>query len=100
MEKEKDNLTDEEREKQERIQNAKNTKYETIKFDGKNSLVKIRLITGRTHQIRASFAHIKHPLVGDSLYGNECQNKNMYLKANYLKFRHPITLKKITITID
>lgn len=36
------------------------------------SLVKCRLITGRTHQIRVHFAYIWHPLLGDSLYGFEC----------------------------
>lgn len=76
------------------------TKYERIKFDGKNTLVKIKLLTGRTHQIRASFAHIKHPLVFDPLYGNKNENGNMYLKANYLKFKHPITLKVVKIQIN
>ena len=36
------------------------------------SLVKCRLLTGRTHQIRVHFAYIGHPLLGDSLYGFEC----------------------------
>lgn len=36
------------------------------------SLVKCRLITGRTHQIRVHFAYIGYPLLGDSLYGLEC----------------------------
>ena len=35
------------------------------------SLVKCRLLTGRTHQIRVHFAYIGHPLLGDSLYGLE-----------------------------
>ena len=36
------------------------------------SLVKCRLLTGRTHQIRVHFAYMGHPLLGDSLYGFEC----------------------------
>lgn len=36
------------------------------------SLVKCRLLTGRTHQIRVHFAYIGHPLLGDSLYGFDC----------------------------
>ena len=36
------------------------------------SLVKCRLLTGRTHQIRVHFAYIGHPLLGDSLYGLDC----------------------------
>ena len=38
------------------------------------SLVKCRLLTGRTHQIRVHFAYIGHPLLGDSLYGLECDS--------------------------
>ena len=69
----------------------------TLSFDGNNSLVEIDLLTGRTHQIRVSFAHINHPLVSDVLYGNK-EDENMYLKAYYLKFKHPITNKTIKIT--
>lgn len=36
------------------------------------SLVKCRLLTGRTHQIRVHFAYVGHPLLGDSLYGLDC----------------------------
>lgn len=73
------------------------TKYKTLSFDGNNSLVEIDLLTGRTHQIRVSFAHINHPLVSDSLYGSK-EDEDMYLKAYYLKFKHPITNKTIKIT--
>ena len=47
------------------------TIYKTVKTNDKISLVKINLITGRTHQIRVHFSHIGHPLAGDFLYGNE-----------------------------
>lgn len=74
------------------------TKYKLIKFDGKNSLVDIELVTGRTHQIRLSFASINHPLVGDSLYNPNYQEKDtMYLKAYEVSFVHPILKKKIKI---
>ena len=39
------------------------------------SLVECDLITGRTHQIRAQFAHAGHPLIGDGKYGRERENK-------------------------
>ena len=46
------------------------TKYNTVALsrNSKFALVEIELITGRTHQIRASFAHIGNPLVGDGKY--------------------------------
>lgn len=58
----------------------------------KHSLVKCRLVTGRTHQIRVHFASIHHPLVGDGVYGFKHNNlgaKSQLLHASYLAFRHP-----------
>lgn len=49
------------------------TNYVRLNYNPKLdiSLVKCRLLTGRTHQIRVHFAYIGHPLLGDSLYGLE-----------------------------
>jgi len=44
------------------------TKYKVLREQANISLVEAELVTGRTHQIRAHFAHINHPLVGDSKY--------------------------------
>ena len=47
------------------------------------SLVKCRLLTGRTHQIRVHFAYIGHPLLGDSLYGFESVDTSDYLCGGF-----------------
>ena len=51
------------------------TLYRTLASEHGLSLVECDLITGRTHQIRAQFAHAGHPLIGDGKYGRERENK-------------------------
>ena len=51
------------------------TLYKTLKNKGELSLVEAELLTGRTHQIRASFADIGHPLLGDGKYGRGDVNR-------------------------
>ena len=46
------------------------TKYERIKAYSNYSLVRAKLITGRTHQLRVHFQAIRHPIVGDAKYGD------------------------------
>ena len=52
------------------------TEYRTLRSKGPLSLVECRLLTGRTHQIRAQMAHAGWPLLGDGKYGSERFNKN------------------------
>ena len=51
------------------------TRYRTLAEKGGLSLVECELITGRTHQIRAQFAHAGHPLLGDGKYGRQRDNR-------------------------
>jgi 23S rRNA pseudouridine1911/1915/1917 synthase len=55
------------------------------------SLVDVRPLTGRTHQIRVHFAAIGHPVVGDHIYGRASPVlKRQFLHAYRLSFRHPV----------
>lgn len=53
------------------------SEYEVIKEVDGYSLVKIHILTGRTHQIRVHMTHINHPLLGDPVYGNVKHNFNL-----------------------
>ena len=64
----------------------------TEERDGRTvSRVRIRLETGRTHQIRVQFASRGMPLVGDRRYGSRIKADNIALQAAGLKFPHPVT---------
>ncbi|MBQ3275565.1 MAG: RluA family pseudouridine synthase [Oscillospiraceae bacterium] len=60
------------------------TEYKTIASEGRLSLVQCRLVTGRTHQIRAQFRHAGCPLLGDGKYGSERDNRSYGEKGQAL----------------
>ncbi len=64
------------------------------------SYVRVRLITGRTHQIRAQFASRKMPLLGDGKYGAHDSNLPIALFSHKLTFNHPKTGKQIEFTLE
>lgn len=75
------------------------TDYELLKRCNRCSLVRIFPRTGRTHQIRVHFAYIKHPVVGDSVYGIGTRIpgvKRQLLHAESITFVHPGTGEKMT----
>jgi 23S rRNA pseudouridine1911/1915/1917 synthase len=47
------------------------TSYKVLAYYDTYSLVEVRIVTGRTHQIRVHFAAIGHPVVGDTVYGKK-----------------------------
>lgn len=75
------------------------TQYKVLDTDGRWSLVRLRLDTGRTHQIRVHMAYIGHPLAGDFLYGQEDRSliARPALHSAYLSFLHPITGERLEL---
>lgn len=77
------------------------TLYEPIKYFGSYTLVSVRTLTGRMHQVRVHLASIGHPLVGDTLYQSQ-KEKNFdkvgltrhFLHAVKIEFADPWSLKQ------
>lgn len=77
------------------------THWQALKSDGENTLLKIELETGRTHQIRVHFAHIGAPLVGDTMYGKPDERLcHQALHCCYCGFTHPVTDEKMEFYRD
>ncbi len=88
------------------------THYNIIENFNNCTLLNIKLITGRTHQIRVHMNYINHPIIGEKIYTNKNTNKykmskkinilinklnRQALHASTIKFKHPINKKKIKI---
>lgn len=77
------------------------THWYAVKNNGINTLLKINLETGRTHQIRVHFSHLGYPLLGDSLYGGDCEKiSRQALHCKTIYFNHPISEKPTIIDCD
>ena len=88
-----------------RIVDEKNGQYAEThisrlkQFPNKTSLVRCKLKTGRTHQIRVHLSHHKHPILGDPLYNSRSKTSRLMLHAFRLSFTHPLTLEKLSFTV-
>ena len=75
--------------------------YELIDYRENMSLVKIKLKTGRSHQIRVQFSTRDLPLFGDQRYNKGANvGEQIALFAKSLSFYHPITKEKLTFELD
>ena len=69
-----------------------------LKYPGLNaSIVKIRLHTGRTHQIRVHFSYLGHPLLGDAMYGGPDVMARQALHCQWLSFYSPFLNRQIEL---
>ncbi len=75
-------------------------------FSHSYSLLRLKIHTGRTHQIRVHLAHIGHPVVGDPVYGRKTvktdsiEAKRTMLHARRLGFQHPVDKRPIILEAD
>ena len=70
------------------------THYKVLERFGRYTLMELKLETGRTHQIRVHMSYMKHPLVGDQVYGPKKQSipvEGQMLHAKVIGFIHPVT---------
>jgi 23S rRNA pseudouridine1911/1915/1917 synthase len=70
------------------------TAYKVIRSDEKYSLLELKPVTGRTHQLRVHLQQIGHPIVGDTLYGGEPAGR-LYLHAHSLEITLPSHIRKV-----
>jgi len=80
------------------------TKYRVLKESSNYSVVEVSPVTGRTNQIRIHFKYIQHPLVGEDKFAYRkdfvLRFKRLCLEAQELSFKHPVTGKNLTVSID
>lgn len=82
------------------VESGKNayTSYKKIDQNKKFSMLRVNILTGRTHQIRVHLSSIGCPVIGDNLYSNNKNNTSrLYLHSIRIKFNHPANNKEIEI---
>lgn len=77
------------------------THWKALKNDGKNTLLRVKLETGRTHQIRVHFASLGTPLVGDTMYGTPDERIcHQALHCCECRFVHPVKNEEMHFFCD
>lgn len=78
---------------------AARTHFEVERLLPETALLRVRLETGRTHQIRVHLAAIEHPVCGDPVYGRTGRYglERQFLHAHRLSFPHPITAETVDV---
>lgn len=77
------------------------THWKALKNDGKNTLLRVKLETGRTHQIRVHFASLGTPLVGDTMYGTPDERIcHQALHCCECRFMHPVKNEEMHFFCD
>jgi 23S rRNA pseudouridine1911/1915/1917 synthase len=66
------------------------TQFEVLATAAEHSMLRVRLQTGRTHQIRVHLSAIGHPLYADPMYGSQVPGHRLWLHAEQLSFEHPV----------
>ncbi len=69
--------------------------YKTVKRFRFTTLLEVRIVTGRTHQIRVHMTHLGYPVVGDVIYGSGKEGDRLCLHASKIEFSHPETGKRM-----
>jgi 23S rRNA pseudouridine1911/1915/1917 synthase len=72
------------------------TEYRVLRRFEKFTYLEVRIGTGRTHQIRAHLASIRHPVAGDKLYGGQVADR-IFLHAWRIRFDRPATGERVTV---
>jgi len=67
------------------------TRYRVLKHFRTSTLLEVKTLTGRTHQIRVHMAHLGTPVAGDELYGTKRPGERLGLHASRIEFAHPTT---------